>query len=85
MAVLRIYVATHCGGCATARALGAYVQRFRPHQPVELIDLDQPESVRPPHVFGVPTYCLDDRIISLGNPDEATLLSLIDQQDKNYG
>lgn len=85
MAVLRIYVAAHCLGCATAREMSAYVRRNRPHQPVEVIDLDQPGSVRPPHVFGVPTYCLDDQVISLGNPDGATLLAFLDQQDNTDG
>jgi hypothetical protein len=52
-----------------------------PHFPeliVELIDVDQVEP--PPSVFAVPTYLLNDQVISLGNPSRHELgrrLSLV--------
>jgi hypothetical protein len=33
---------------------------------VEIVDFDVPD--RPQHIFAVPTYVLNGRIISLGNP-----------------
>lgn len=76
--VLRVYVSAACLGCATARQLVVELRRVRPHYPIELIDLDLPGAVRPPQVFGTPTYCLGERIVSLGNPRLADLLQLID-------
>src|SRR5262249_16889293 len=57
-----------CATCATAYERVAHVRQLRPHQPIEVVDLDQAGTERPSTVFGTPTYCLDDRVISLGNP-----------------
>jgi hypothetical protein len=54
------------------------VQRLRPHQSVELIDLAQINAMRPLYVFGTPTYCLDNQVISLGNPSLSALLEILD-------
>jgi hypothetical protein len=79
MAILRVYVSDSCAGCDIARALVEYVRRLRPCQPIELVNLDQDGAVRPPYVFGTPTYCLDDQIISLGNPSAHALLAALDR------
>src|SRR5215211_8803795 len=67
MTILQIYVSADCASCATAHQRVAQVQRLRPHQPVELIDLAQIDAIRPAYIFGTPMYCLDDQVISLGN------------------
>ena len=72
--VLEIYVAGNCFGCATAREMAACLRaRTRPDLDVRLIDLAAPGAVRPPAVFAVPTYLLDGRVLSLGNPEAAWL------------
>jgi hypothetical protein len=73
---LEIYVMPHCLGCETARRLAERVRaRALSHLDVQLIDLSAPGTVRPRAVFAVPTYLLDGRLLSLGNPEEAWLLS----------
>jgi hypothetical protein len=79
MATLRVYVSDFCPSCDIARALVEYVRRLRPHHPIELVNLDQDGAMRPPYVFGTPTYCLDDQIISLGNPSAQALLAALDR------
>jgi hypothetical protein len=44
---------------------------------VQVIDLADPSATRPSSVFAVPTYVLDGRIVSLGNPMMEGLLRLI--------
>ena len=73
--VLDVYVAPACAGCETARRLAAALRALAlPGVEVRLIDLSEPGVVRPPAVFAVPTYLLDGRVLSLGNPDDAWLL-----------
>ena len=74
--VLDIYVAPACTGSETARRLAVALRALAlPDVEVRLIDLSEPGVVRPPAVFAVPTYLLDGRVLSLGNPDEAWLLA----------
>lgn len=80
-AVLRVYVSATCATCATAYRRIAEVRRLRPRQAIEVVDLDEVEVVQPAYVFGTPTYCLGDRIISLGNPSLPALLAVLDAAD----
>jgi hypothetical protein len=74
--LLEIFVLPHCLGCETARRLAERVRaQALPHVAVHLVDLSAPDAVRPPMVFAVPTYLLDGRVLSLGNPEEEWLLS----------
>jgi hypothetical protein len=74
--LLEIFVLPHCFGCETARRLAERVRaRALPHVAVRLVDLSAPGAVRPPTVFAVPTFLLDGRVLSLGNPDEGWLLA----------
>lgn len=76
--ILDIYVAPDCVGCETARKLARIVRGLRrPDLEVRLLDLSDPHVVRPAVVFAVPTYVLDGRVISLGNPEQDWLLDLV--------
>lgn len=76
--ILEIYVAPNCLGCETARDLAGMVRSLgRPDLEVRLLDLSEPRVVRPPTVFAVPTYVLDGRVISLGNPEQDWLLAQV--------
>lgn len=71
--VLKIFVTTHCPGCAEAQATATRIKQDYPHLPVELIDLDDPQAHIPEAVFATPTYMLNDRVVSLGNPSPAEI------------
>ena len=71
---LDIYVLPGCFGYDRARQLANDVRRCRlPGVEVSLIDLSDPATVRPEPVFAVPTYLLNGRVLSLGNPEWAWL------------
>lgn len=46
----------------------AEITRRFPQLLTEIINLDEPDSDKPDYVFAVPTYALDGKVISLGNP-----------------
>ncbi len=74
--ILEIYVAPDCFGCETARNLAGVVRALDwPNLEVRLLDLSSPGVTRPATVFAVPTYVLDGRVISLGNPEREWLLA----------
>lgn len=80
MKPLRVYVSASCFVCDCTRQLVAEVRAQRPNYPAELVELDQPDAVKPEFVFGTPTYVLGERIVSLGNPALAALLNLLDTE-----
>jgi hypothetical protein len=80
MKPLRVYVSASCFVCERTRQIFNEVRAQRPDYPAELIELDQPDAVKPEFVFGTPTYVLGERIVSLGNPALATLLNLLDAE-----
>lgn len=66
---LKIYVRTQCTGCAEAYNTANHIQKNYPYLLVEVIDLDNPAVAAPNNVFATPTYVLDNKVVSLGNPD----------------
>lgn len=78
--VLEIYVTGSCFGCDVARELATHLRALAlPGIETRLVDLDAPGSVRPDAVFAVPTYLLDGEVVSLGNPDQASLIRQLEQ------
>lgn len=76
---LAIYVSDGCFGCDIALELAGQIDDLQlPGLDVTVINLSQPETEQPPQVFAVPTYMLDNTVISLGNPDEQSLLAELD-------
>lgn len=65
---LTIYVEVGCAGCQRARMLAREVARRFPALEVGIVDVDAAGVSIPDDVFAVPTYKLNGRIISLGNP-----------------
>ena len=80
MTPLHVYIAADCIICKRTHQIVAEVRALRPHYPIELIDLDQAGASKPRAVFATPTYCLGDRIVSLGNPARQELLDLLDAE-----
>jgi Thioredoxin domain len=67
---LQVYVSSECVNCAEAHRLAREVaDRFR-DVVVEVIDLAADVQIGqiPDVIVAVPTYLLDGRVVSLGNP-----------------
>ena len=83
---LDIYIAAGCCACADALALAAVVANWKIwNLDIHVVDLDEPGTIRPQSVFAVPTYLLDGKVISLGNPDVEEIrerLSRIMEEDR---
>lgn len=77
-AMLRIYIARHCAGCATAVSLANRVRAVRPGVLVDVVAIDVEMNI-PRHVIGTPMYFWNDRVLFLGNPSEAELLAEVDR------
>ena len=78
--MLRVFVAGHCSPCLTAMAMVDRLRQARPQLPVFLIDVDSPGADVPGEVIGTPEYLWDDRVLFLGNPDEAELMAAVDRE-----
>ena len=80
MLELQIVVASACENCEEARRLRDAVKTRFPGVAIDLIDLDVEPERQPASVFAVPTYLLDGRVISLGNPNEEALYDLLEAE-----
>jgi hypothetical protein len=74
---LEVFLAAHCITCNEALRLVEHVRRDFPTVEVRVHDLDADPQARRPEVFAVPTYVLDGRVLSIGNPDERTLAAAL--------
>ncbi|GAC1519651.1 MAG: hypothetical protein NVS2B16_26160 [Chloroflexota bacterium] len=81
-AVLRVYVAEHCGACRESRRLAKVIGRRLPTIAVKVIDVDHHEPVD--KIFAVPTFCFREKIVSLGNPQEEELIDRVLSLDREY-
>lgn len=78
---LQIYVDDHCLGCEVAVALSKTVADRFPGIEVSVRQLNHEEGW-PDAVVAVPTYLLEGRVLSLGNPDPTWLF---DQMEEALG
>ncbi len=58
--------------CERARKIANRVDTEFPNLAVEIVDVDAADPGRE-DVFAVPTFVLEDRVLSLGNPQESHL------------
>ena len=76
--LLQIFVIPFCFGCDVAMTMAESIQNQQiANVYVQLIDLSEPGAMKPETVFAVPTYLLDGKIVSLGNPEEPWLVDRI--------
>lgn len=76
---LDIYIADHCDNCEEAFHLAKLASAVRDVQ-VRVVNIDAPSGAEVPStIVAVPTYTLDGRVISLGNPYPDELLRLLRQ------
>lgn len=75
---LEIYIADDCPTCAETRYLIATLrQKNYTNLTVDLLNLSNPDTIYPDNVFATPTFVLNGRVISLGNPSWAELSDCI--------
>lgn len=74
---LEIFIEPECVNCDRAIQLASIVQRKLPQVQVDLIDITRPGVHPPQAVFAVPTYLINGKTHSLGNPDEQRLLGAL--------
>jgi alkyl hydroperoxide reductase subunit AhpF len=79
---LNIYINQECPGCDQALRIANMIEERMPTVVVRIIDLNEPNTRRPESVFAVPTYVLNGKTVSLGNPDELELLSKLHAMSK---
>lgn len=65
---LAIYIATHCEICQYALEVADEIRRAYPQVDVQVVDINQTTEAVPESVFATPTYLLNGRVWSLGNP-----------------
>ncbi len=72
---LEIYVADGCTTCAESARLAAVATASYPEIAVRVVNLSESGAEAPDVVVAVPTFVLNDAVVSLGNPDEDWLLA----------
>ena len=77
MIKLQVFIAEDCWSCEETRRIVADVAPNFPGVLVELLDMTV--SDRPDSVFATPTYLLNGRVISLGNPTRHELSQQLTQ------
>jgi len=65
---VEIYVAEHCVICEYAYEVADSIRTDFPDVDLRIIDLSQTSEAIPDAVFATPTYLLNGRLWSLGNP-----------------
>jgi alkyl hydroperoxide reductase subunit AhpF len=72
---LEVYVSSECMNCQEAVRLADEAAARFPTAIVRVIDLDMQGSPPPAPVVAVPTYVLNGRVVSLGNPESEELFA----------
>lgn len=83
--LLRIYVSQHCWSFDEALRLAEIIKADYPDVNLEVVDFQNGEGGNPDGVFAVPTYVLDGRVISLGNPKPEELFMRLAQAVERSG
>lgn len=78
MVKLEIFVTEDCWSCEESRRIAAEAEARFADVEVALLNLEH--DPRPPEVFAAPTFVLNGRIISLGNPRRELLWERLTQQ-----
>ena len=80
---LEVYVSSECPNCGEAVRLAEEVAARYPTVVVRVIDLDELDGNPPPDpVVAVPTYVLNGRVVSLGNPYPEDLFARLHEAEE---
>lgn len=69
---LQVFVKKDCEVCSRARKLAQQADEQFPNLEVDIVDMNEAQFVRE-DVFAVPTFILEGRVLSLGNPQRSEL------------
>lgn len=72
-------MAQHCETCAEARRIAEKTRQSYENVQIEIMELDGENAANPDDVFSVPTWVLNGKIISLGNPSFNELFAKLSQ------
>ena len=75
---LVIYVAQHCAVCAYAHEVAADIEARFPTVNLRIVDVQTSDEAIPESVFATPTYLLNGRVWSLGNPSDILISDTFD-------
>ena len=78
MITLEIYVDSACAICQKSKGLGEYARQRCRDLDVRVIDLSEAGAERPESIVATPTFVLNGRVLSLGNPAWAELRAAIE-------
>lgn len=80
---LEVYVSSECLNCGEAVRLAEEVAERYPRVAVRIIDVGELDGNPPPDpIVAVPTYLLDGRVVSLGNPYPEELFARLHDADQ---
>jgi hypothetical protein len=79
---LEIYVSSECSNCQEALLIAEQARGIAGLE-VDVVHIDDPDCLVPPSVFAVPTYILDGRVVSMGNPAREAFLAELRQRLRN--
>lgn len=65
---LKIFITQDCPNCAESHVIARQIRQDYPDLTVEIIDVADKQAVVPEAIFATPTFMLNNRIVSLGNP-----------------
>jgi hypothetical protein len=65
---VQIFVADHCANCEYAYEVADEIRRAFPEVDLQIVNLSTTTEPIPDLVFATPTYLLNGRVWSLGNP-----------------
>lgn len=82
---LTVYVLPNCANCEYAVGVAAAIRHDYPHVAVQVVDLANPPEPPPDSVFAAPTYLLDGRVWSLGNPSPEQIEAMFGDAFPDYG
>lgn len=71
---LVIYVAQHCPVCHYAFEVADEIRERFPDVNLRLVDMETTDEEIPERVFATPTYLLNGRVWSLGNPSPTLIV-----------
>ncbi len=75
---LHIYVMSHCENCRYALEMADWIARRYPQVQLRVFDLETTTEPIPESVFATPTYLLNGRVWSLGNPSQDQVIRALE-------
>ena len=76
---LKIFITQSCPTCTETYMLARQIRQDYPDLTVELVDVADHQAVVPESVFATPTFMLNNRVVSLGNPSLTDVASWVNR------